>query len=279
MTHWTWVDGVSSGLPYALAMLAAGGLSGVIAGMLGVGGGIVLVPVLEWVLSLMKVPADLSIKIAVATSLATIIPTAIASSRAHARRAAVDRQVVRAWAAPIVLGALAAALLAARLNGAVLRLVFAGVAVLVALKMLLPLDQVTLRRDLPLGWRGAWLPFLIGGVSTLMGIGGGSLSVPVMTLCGQPMHRAVGTASLLGLWIAAPATLGFLWADVSGLPIPPFNLGYVNCLGFALIAPATWLTAPLGAHWAHRLSRRHLSLLFGAFLMLMAVRMVLRSLG
>ncbi|MGE0114182.1 MAG: sulfite exporter TauE/SafE family protein [Steroidobacteraceae bacterium] len=274
----SWNTLLSFALPYALAMLAAGALSGVIAGMLGVGGGIVLVPVLEWVLSLTGVSADLSIKVAVATSLVTIIPTAISSSRAHARRDAIDRQVVRAWALPIVVGALVAALLAARLNGAVLRLVFAGVAALVALKMLLPLDHVTLRRDLPLGWRASWLPFLIGSVSTLMGIGGGSLSVPVMTLCNQPMHRAVGTASLLGLWIAAPATLGFLLADVAHLPMPPFNVGYVNCLGFALIAPATWLAAPLGAQWAHRLTRRQLSLAFGLFLMLMAVRMVWRSL-
>jgi uncharacterized membrane protein YfcA len=168
-------------------------------------------------------------------------------------------------------------LLAAQLNGSVLRLVFATVASLVALKMLLALDHVTLRGDVPLSWRTAWLPFLIGSVSTLMGIGGGSLSVPTMTLCNQPMHRAVGTSSLLGLWIAVPATLGFLFADVSQLPIPPFNLGYVNYLGFALIAPATWFAAPMGAHMAHRLSRRHLSLAFGAFLMLVAVRMIWRS--
>lgn len=266
-------------LPFVLAMFAAGCVSGVIAGMLGVGGGIVLVPVLEWALSVAGVPAELSIKVAVATSLATIIPTSLSSSKAHARRDAIDQQVVRAWSMPVVVGAVAGTLLTALLSGAVLRVVFATVAALVALKMLLPLDHVTLRRDLPLGWRSSWLPFLIGGISTLMGIGGGSLSVPAMTLCNQPMHRAVGTASLLGLWIAVPATLGFLLADVTGLPMPPFSVGYVNYLGFALIAPATWLAAPVGAHLAHRLTRRHLSLAFGAFLMLVALRMVWRSLG
>lgn len=280
MTLWT-LGGV---IPYVLAMLAAGAISGVIAGMLGVGGGIVLVPVLEWALTVAGVSAELSIKIAVATSLATIIPTAISSSKAHAQRDAIDRQVVRAWAVPIVIGAIIGTLLATRLNGAALRLVFATVAAVVALKMLLPLDHVALRRDLPLGWRAAWLPFLIGSISTLMGIGGGSLSVPAMTLCNQPMHRAVGTASLIGLWIAVPATVGFLLADVmrldgTQLSVPPFNVGYVNFLGFVLIAPATWAAAPMGARLAHRLSRRQLSLTFGVFLMLVAVRMLLRSMN
>jgi uncharacterized membrane protein YfcA len=235
--------------------------------------------VLEWALSVAGVPDELSIKIAVATSLATIIPTGIASSKAHKKRDAVDYRVVRAWAVPVVIGAVLGTLLAARLNGGVLRLVFATVASLVALKMLLPLDHVTLRRDVPVSWRAAWLPFVIGSVSTLMGIGGGSLSVPAMTLCNQPVHRAVGTSSLLGLWIAVPATLGFLLANVSQLPMPPFSLGYVNYLGFALIAPATWFAAPVGALVAHRLSRRHLSLAFGFFLMLVAVRMIWRSIG
>ncbi len=266
-------------LPYVLAMLVAGGISGIIAGLLGVGGGIVLVPVLEWALSAAGVSGDFSIRIAVATSLATIIPTAMASSRAHARRDAIDRQVIRAWAVPIVMGALIGSFLATQLNGAALRLIFASVALLVAVKMLLPLDHVTIRRDLPLGWRAGWLPLLIGGLSTLMGIGGGSLSVPAMTLCNQPMHRAVGTASLIGLWIAVPATLGFLLADTAALSLPPFTVGYVNLLGFVLIAPATWLAAPLGAQLAHRMTRRHLSLAFGMFLLLMAGRMAWRSLG
>ena len=275
MSAMTWIDA----LPFIAAMIAAGALSGVIAGLLGVGGGIILVPVLEWALSVAGVPSEFSIKIAVATSLATIIPTNIASSKAHARRDAVDYQVVRAWALPLVIGAVAGTLLAARLNGSVLRLVFASVAMLVALKMLLPLDHMILRRDVPTSWRAAWLPFLIGSISTLMGIGGGSLSVPTMTLCNQPMHRAVGTSSLLGLWIAVPATLGFLLAEVAQLAVPPFNWGYVNYLGFALIAPATWFAAPMGAHLAHRLSRRQLGLAFGAFLMLVALRMVWRTVG
>jgi uncharacterized membrane protein YfcA len=265
-------------LPYVFALLAAGTVSGVIAGLLGVGGGIVLVPVLEWALSLSGVSADLSIKIAVATSLATIIPTAVSSSRAHRRRDAIDDAVIHAWAMPVVIGAIVGVLLATHLHAEVLRWVFAMVATLVALKMLLPLDGWMLRKALPLGWRAAWLPFSIGGVSTLMGIGGGSLSVPTMTLCGYSVQRAVGTASLLGLWIALPATLGFLLSNSGELSMPPFTLGYVNWLGFALIAPATWLAAPLGAHWAHRLSRRQLSVAFGIFLLLTAIRMIWRSL-
>lgn len=265
-------------LPYLLAMLCAGLLSGVIAGMLGVGGGIVLVPVLEWALSLAGISGDLSIRIAVATSLATIIPTAIASSRAHARRDAIDREVIRAWSVPIVAGACLGAWLATQLDGTLLRAVFSVMALVVAVKLLLPLDHVVLRQSLPVGGLAKVIPLLIGCVSTLMGIGGGSLSVPVMTLCNQSMHRAVGTASLIGLWIAVPATLALMLADPKQ-PMPPLTVGYVNLLGFAVIAPVTWLAAPLGVRLAHRLQRRQLSLIFGLFLLLMALRMAWRGLN
>jgi len=264
-------------LPYFAAMLVAGAISGVIAGLLGVGGGIVTVPVLEWALAVAGVSADLSIKIAVATSMATIIPTSLSSSRAHARRDAIDTELIRAWAVPVVLGAIAGTIVAAHLNGVALRVIFAVLAMLVALKMLLPLHHWTVRQSVPRGWRSAWLSFSIGGTSTLMGIGGGSISVPVMTLCNQPMHRAVGTASLLGLWIGIPATLGYLLTPTGATVMPPFTVGYVNLLGFALIAPISWWTAPFGAKLAHHLSRRHLSLAFGCFLLLVAIRMVWRT--
>ena len=268
----------SMALLFVLSLLAAGAVSGVIAGLLGVGGGIVLVPVLEWVLTLCGTDSSLSIKIAVATSLATIIPTAIASSRAHRRRDAIDDAVIHAWAVPVVIGAFSGVVLATRLDAGVLRMIFAVVATLVALKMFLPVEGAVLRDTLPHGWRAHWLPFLIGLISTLMGIGGGSLSVPALTLCNYSIQRAVGTAALIGLWIALPATIGYLLADTSGLAMPPFGIGYVNWLGFALIAPATWLTAPLGAQWAHTMSRRQLHSAFGIFLLLTAGRMIWRSL-
>ena len=262
---------------FVLTLLVAGAISGVIAGLLGVGGGIILVPALDWILSLSGVSHELSIKIAVATSLATIIPTAIASSRAHARHHAIDSRVIRAWIMPLMFGAFMGVALTTRLHADAMRIVFAVVAVLVALKMFLPIEGRVLRDTLPLNWKAAWIPCVIGGVSTLMGIGGGSLSVPVMTLCGYSIQRAVGTASLLGLWIALPATAGFLLVNTHYLAMPPFNVGYVNLLAVALLASVTWLTAPLGAEWAHRMSRRQLQSAFAVFLLLMAARMVWRS--
>ncbi len=264
-------------LIFVLTLLAAGAVSGVIAGLLGVGGGVVLVPVLDWILSVSGVTHELSIKIAVATSLATIIPTAVASSRAHRRHDAIDDQVIRAWIVPLMFGAFLGVALTARLHADAMRVVFAVVATLVAIKMFLPLEGKVLRDTLPLHWKTAWIPMLIGGISTLMGIGGGSLSVPVMTLCGYSIQRAVGTASLLGLWIALPATLGFLLVDAHQMTLPPLTLGYVNLLAVGVLASITWLTAPIGAQWAHRLSRRQLQSVFGVFLLLMAFRMVWRA--
>lgn len=263
-------------LPFILVMLLAGGFSGVIAGLLGVGGGIVTVPVLELALTLLGVDASVTMKIAVATSMATIIPTSISSTRAHARRDSIDRELVKAWATPLILGALCGALLAAQLHSRGLSIVFAVVASLVAVKMLAPVDHWVIRKDVPRSWRAAWLPFSIAGISSLMGIGGGSLSVPTMTLCNQPVHRAVGTAALMGLWISIPSTVGFLLASAPAELMPPFSIGYVNFVALIILAPASWLAAPLGALVAHRLTRRQLSVAFGCFLLIVAVRMIYR---
>ncbi len=235
-----------------------------------------MVPVLEWTLSLMGVDKSITMNIAVATSMATIIPTSISSSRAHARRAAVDYPIARAWALPIVAGAIAGTLIVAHVRSNVLVGVFGFIALAAAVKMLLPLDGVVLRGSVPVGVRSAWLPAAIGLISTLMGIGGGTVSVPAMTLCSQPVHRAVGTAAFIGLWISVPATAGFLLAPAPHELTPPLSVGYVNLIALALIAPATWLLAPVGAALGHRLSKRALSITFGVFLCIVAVRMLYR---
>ena len=206
------MEAYATWLPVIAALIAAGAAGGLIAGLLGVGGGIVLVPALDLALGAAGVDHAVSLHVAVATSMATIVPTAISSSRAHASRNAVDFAVVKRWAIPIVVGALAGSLAAAHVKGNVLAAVFGSVALLSALKMLLPLDRVVLRPSLPGGVPGALIPAFIGAISAMMGIGGGTLSVPTMTLCGEPVHKAVGTAALLGLWIALPATLGYLLA-------------------------------------------------------------------
>jgi uncharacterized membrane protein YfcA len=146
--------------------------------------------------------------------------------------------------------------------------------------MLLPLDHVVLRQGVPGGAAGALIPAGIGAVSSMMGIGGGTLSVPTMTLLGEPVHKAVGTAAWLGLWIAVPATLGYLLAQPpADASLPPLTVGYVSLPGFALIAPIAWWVAPWGARLAHSLDRRRLAAAFGLFLLLVAVRMGFRAYG
>lgn len=259
------------------AMLLTGIVGGIMAGLLGVGGGLVIVPMLEYALGVMGVDPAIRMQIAVATSLATIIPTSISSSRAHFKRHSVDVALAKNWAPWIFIGALAGAWVASQVHSRVLSAVFATVALLVAIKLILPMDEKTITRTIPQGPGMIPAPTLIGFISTLMGIGGGSLSVPTLTFFGEPIHRAVGTSALFGLLIAIPGTLGFMFTGY-GNPLLPFgSVGFVNLIGLALIAPATVLTAPLGARLAHAMNKRHLTLLFGTFLLIVSVRMLYRT--
>lgn len=260
-------------LVLAAAMLLTGAISGVLAGLLGIGGGIVIVPVMEAALAFLGVDEAIRMHVAVATSLATIIPTSIASARAHHRRHAVDLGLVRRWAIFVLAGALAGSVVATQVHSRVLSVVFASMAVIIAIKLILPLDGRTLTRDVPTVWSVNAIPFSIGGISSMMGIGGGTLSVATLTLFNQPIHRAVGTAALFGLLISLPGTFGFIVGGLGDPRVPPGNLGYVSLIGFALIAPTTYLAAPLGAAIAHGLSQRKLSLAFGLFLLLVSARM------
>jgi uncharacterized protein len=273
------MDATISWLPMLMALAGAGAAGGLLAGLLGVGGGIVIVPVLDLALVAAGVDEALAMHIAVATSMATIVPTSISSSRSHAKRGSVDFAVVRRWAAPIVIGALAGSLVASSVDARVLAWVFGVVAALAALKMVLPIDHVVWRQSIPGGVAGAALPAAIGAISAVMGIGGGTLSVPSMTLCGEPVHKAVGTAALLGLCISVPATIGYLLAEPGAATMPTWTVGWVSLPGFAIIAPVSWVVAPLGARFAHSLDRRKLSAAFGAFLLLVAARMLYRAFG
>ena len=261
----------------ALLMLATGCIAGVLAGLFGIGGGIVIVPVLESALGVLDVDPAIRMHIAVATSLATIIPTSLASARAHHQRNAVDFEIVRRWAVFVLLGALLGAWLAAQLDSRTLAIVFASLACLVALKMIFLPNMRNLTETVP---RGTWvlvIPAFIGCASSMMGIGGGTFSVMTLTLFNQPVHRAVGTAALFGLVISLPGTLGFIVAGFNDARLPPGSLGYVSLVGVALIAPTTVLTAPLGAGLAHSFSARKLSLLFGLFLLVAAGRLALAA--
>ncbi len=259
------------------AMAATGCVAGVMAGLFGIGGGIVIVPVLELTLDFLGVDPAVRMHIAVATSLATIIPTSISSARAHHQRQAVDLDIVKRWAFFILAGSLAGAWIAAQLDGRVLAMVFATLALLVALKMIVFPETRNLTDDVPRGPLMPVIPATIGCLSSMMGIGGGTFSVMTLTLFNQPIHRAVGTAALLGLLISLPGTIGFIVAGWNDARMPPGSLGYVSLIGFALIAPATVLTAPLGAKIAHSFSEKKLSMLFGSFLVIAAARLFYKA--
>ena len=263
----------------SVAMLFTGVIAGVLAGLLGVGGGLVIVPMLEFALGFIGVDASIRMHIAVATSLATIIPTSMASTRAHLKRQSVDVALARRWAVWIFIGALAGSWIASQVQSRVLTGIFAVVASLVAVKMILPLDNRTLTDHVPRGPAVIPLPALIGLVSTMMGIGGGSLSVPALALLGEPIHRAVGTSALFGLLIAIPGTIGFMLTGYGNPLLPPGSIGFVSLFGLLFIAPATVLAAPLGARLAHALNKRHLTLIFGSFVFIVAVRMLTRTLA
>lgn len=262
-----------------IAILAVSGLfAGFVAGMLGVGGGIVTVPVLEYSLRFAGVPDRWCMHVAVATSLAAIIPTSIMSARTHHSRNAVDWDLVKRWGTWMIVGALCGSSIAARAPQAMLAGVFGTVALLIAAKMLMPLDDARLADAVPRGVGGGALAGCIGAVSATMGIGGGTLTVPTLNLCGYPIHRAVGTASFFGIFISIPGTLGYLFADAGGA-LPWGTVGLVSLVGLAVIAPGSMLTAPLGARAAHALSKRRLAQAFGVFLALVGSRMVYRALA
>ena len=260
-----------------VAMLATGTVAGVLAGLFGIGGGIVIVPVLEATLGFVGVDPAIRMHVAVGTSLATIIPTSVSSARAHHQRQSVDVAIVRRWALFVLAGALLGAWIASQVHSRVLALVFATLAMLVALKMVLLPDSRNLADEVP---RTPWVPVIptsIGCFSSMMGIGGGTFSVMTLTLFNEPIHKAVGTAALFGLVISLPGAIGFAVAGWGDPRVPAGSLGFVSLLGFACIAPATILAAPLGAKIAHSFSEKKLSMLFGAFLVVASIRLFYRA--
>ncbi len=259
-------------------MLLTGVAGGVIAGLLGVGGGIVVVPVLEAALAVYGVDPAVRMHIAVGTSLATIVPTSISSALAHARKKSIDAGIARAWSPYILVGAVGGVVLSAFVSGRVLSGIFAVIAFLLAINMIVRFGEKSLARDVPGHAAIALLPFGIGGVSTLMGIGGGSMTVPALTVFNRPIHVAVGTSALFGFVIAVPAAVGYVVTGWGNALLPAGSLGYVNLIGFALITPASVLCAPWGARLAHATPRARLSVIFGLFLLAASLRMAYQAL-
>jgi uncharacterized membrane protein YfcA len=275
--------GVAEVIELALLLIAVGGLSGFMAGIFGIGGGAVLVPVFYECFRLVGVPLEVRMPLCIGTSLAIIIPTSIASFRAHFKRGAVDMAILKLWWVAILLGVVAGSLTARFAPERLFKIVFVCVAWSAAIRLILSRDNWKLGDVVPTGPLMRVYGFFIGLLSTLMGVGGGLFANLLMTFYGRPIHQAVATSSALAVLISIPGALGYVYAgwpaaarfpDVAALQLP-FALGYVSLIGTLLVMPTTLLTAPLGVRVAHALTKRQLELAFGCYLFLVGGRFVI----
>lgn len=258
--------------PFVLALIAAGIVAGFLAGLFGIGGGAVLVPVFYQMLGALGFDEAIKMHVAVGTSLAIIVPTSLQSFRKHKARGAVDMELLRSFVISVPFGVVCASLVTAYISGAGLRGIFACVALVIALRLLLARENWKLGNDIPTGWIRNVTGWIIGFFSTFMGIGGGVMNNTFMTLFGRPMHQAVATSAGTGVLISIPGVIGYIWAGWGATGLPPFSIGFVNLLTFAMMIPITLYMAPLGVKVAHLLSKRHLETGFGIFLMIVSIR-------
>lgn len=259
-------------LPIVAALLAAGAAIGVLAGLFGVGGGAISVPVFFEVYGLLGMADEVRMPLAVGTSLAMILPTAIASTRAHARRGGVDFDLLKLWALPVLVGVVTGAALARGATAALYQTVFVCVAAVMAAKLLLGNAAWKVRDSLP----GPILTGVYGGIvgflSFLMGIGGGAISTLILTLHGRPIHAAVATSAGVGVLIAVPGTIGYILAGWGKPGLPGDAVGYVSALTLVVTVPVAMACTRLGVRLAHALPRTVLSRLFGLFLLVACLR-------
>jgi uncharacterized membrane protein YfcA len=267
----------------ALMLVAAGALSGFLAGVFGIGGGAILVPVFYECFRLAGVPLDVRMPLCIGTSLAIIIPTSIRSYRAHHARGAVDMEILRIWWLPVLTGVILGSITARYAPERLFKIVFVIVAYSAAARLLLARETWKFGDDFPKGALMKAYGFVVGLLSTLMGIGGGLFSNLLMTFYGRPIHQAVATSSALAVLISIPGALGYVYAGwpaaahypgVAALQWP-FAIGYVSLIGTVLVMPTSLLTAPLGVRAAHAMSKRTLETAFGCYLLIVGSRFVI----
>lgn len=262
-----------------LGLMLTGAIAGVLAGLLGVGGGIVIVPVLIVIVELFDIHDSIAMLLVVGTSLATIIPTSISSAGAHRKRGAIDVDILKGWIPAVFIGALIGGIASKYIGSGGLTLIFGVVALIVSVNLAIK-KTITLASAPPvsrISQSAIALP--IGFTSALMGIGGGTLSVPVLSMLSVPVHRAVATASVFGLAIALPAVCGFIWAGIGVEGRPPGSIGFVNLPAAVLLFSMSVVTAPYGVRLAHSLEPRKLKVAFAIFLGLSALRMLWKYFG
>ena len=267
----------------ALMLVAVGALAGFLAGVFGIGGGAVLVPVFYECFRLAGVPLEVRMPLCVGTSLAVIIPTSISSFRAHYLRGAVDMAILKIWWLPIVTGVIAGSITARYAPERLFKYVFVMVAWSAAARLLLAREHWKFGDDVPKGPLMRLYGFLVGILATLMGVGGGLFSNLLMTFYSRPIHQAVATSSALAVLISIPGALGYVYAgwpvaarfpDVAALQLP-LALGYVSLIGAVLVMPSSLLTAPLGVRCAHAMSKRMLEIAFGIYMFIVGGRFLI----
>jgi uncharacterized membrane protein YfcA len=266
----------ASELAMLAALIVAGALvTGFLAGLFGVGGGGVIVPVLYEVFRVMQVPDDVRMQLCVGTSLAIIIPTSIRSFRAHRARRDLPVEILRTWALPVTVGVLIGGVIAAVAPASIFKVAFVVIALTIGAKFLFGRESWKLGDTLPGPFLMNVYGLIIGLYSALMGVGGGSVSNAILVFYGQPIHAAVGIASGIGVLISIVGTISFM---IAGWPhqamMPALSIGFVSLIGFVLMAPITAYAAPLGARLAHALPKRQLEIAFGVFLWLVALRFI-----
>ena len=271
----------------ALLLVAVGALSGFLAGLFGIGGGAILVPVFYECFRLAGVPLEVRMPLCIGTSLAIIIPTSITSFRAHFNRGAVDMVILKQWWLPVVIGVLAGSVTARYAPERLFKIVFVMVAYSAATRLLLARDSWKIGEDFPKGPLMKVYGFVVGLLSTLMGVGGGLFLNLLMTFYGRPIHQAVATSSALAVLISIPGAIGYVYAgwpaaahypEVVALQLP-FTLGYISLIGAVLVMPTSLLIAPLGVRAAHAMSKRTLEMAFGCYLLIVASRFVISLLN
>lgn len=257
-------------------LLLCGAVAGLLAGLLGVGGGIVIVPMLYHVFTFVGVDKAVVMPLAIGTSLATIIVSSVMSARGHHARGNVDSALVRRWLPGVVLGVLFGTWLGSALPGETLRMLFGAFMTLVAIHMFVTSRRkLTVSDHLPATRWQRMMASGVGTVAAMLGIGGGTLVVPLLNFFSYPMHRAVGSAAVVGMIVSLPAALGYVATGWGLASLPPGSTGYVNWLAFAALVPMTMLFAPLGVHWCQRLDVFRLRQVFSLVLMAVGLKMLL----
>ena len=257
---------------FVVAIAAAGAFAGLMAGIFGIGGGAVLVPVFYQVFGLLDVDESVRMHLSVGSSLAVIVPTSIRSFLAHKARGFVDFDVLKSFVLAVPAGVVLASLVAASISSEGLRVIFAVLALLVGLRLLLNRENWRLGTQLPVNPARAIIGAVIGFFSTLMGIGGGVMNSTFMTLYGRSMHQAVATSSGVGVLIAIPGAVGYVWAGWGHPDLPIASTGYINWLAVAIVIPIALIVAPYGVRIAHWLSKRQLEFGFGLFCLIVSAR-------